>query len=50
MPHRSFPAKSIGPYLEVPGVTPTDPRLWDRTRQDMRALRRPEDAFVYELV
>ena len=38
------------PYFEVLSVTPTDPGRWERARQDMHKLRRPEDPFVYELV
>jgi arginine decarboxylase len=38
------------PYFEVLSVTPTDAGRWERTRQDVRKLRRAEDAFVYELV
>lgn len=38
------------PYFEVLSVTPTDPARWEKTRADMRRLRRPEDPFTYELV
>src|SRR5262250_229864 len=38
------------PYFEALVVTPNDPRGWERARNDLRRLRRPEDSFVYELV
>ncbi|PYM66315.1 MAG: decarboxylase [Candidatus Rokuibacteriota bacterium] len=38
------------PYFEVLVVTPTDPSLWERGRNDLKRLRRPEDPFVYEVV
>ncbi len=38
------------PYFEVLVVTPEETHRWERTRQDVRVLRRPEDPFVYELV
>jgi len=38
------------PYFEALVVTPNDPRGWERARNDLRRLRRPEDQFVYELV
>jgi arginine decarboxylase len=38
------------PYFEVLVVTPNDPRSWERARSELRRLRRPEDAFVYEIV
>src|SRR5688572_19178068 len=38
------------PYFEVLVVTPSDPSQWERARHDLKRLRRPEDAFVYEVV
>jgi arginine decarboxylase len=38
------------PYFEVLIVTPTDPGRWERSKADLRRLRRPEDLFVYETV
>src|SRR5947199_1429115 len=38
------------PFFEVLVVTPTDPSLWERGRNDLKRLRRPEDPFVYEVV
>ncbi len=38
------------PYFEVLIVTPTDPSGWDRAREDMRRMRRSDDAFLYEAV
>jgi arginine decarboxylase len=38
------------PYFEVLVVTPTDPSRWERSRADLRRLRRPEDSFTYEIV
>jgi arginine decarboxylase len=37
------------PYFEVLVVTPSDPSQWERARQDLKRLRRPDDAFVYEV-
>ena len=31
-------------------VTPADPRTWERGRNALRRLRRPEDSFKYEVV
>jgi len=38
------------PYFEVLIVTPTDPETWPRAAEEMRRLRRPDDAFVYSVV
>jgi arginine/lysine/ornithine decarboxylase len=38
------------PYFEVLVVTPHDPSRWERSRADLRRLRRPEDPFTYEVV
>jgi arginine decarboxylase len=38
------------PSFEVLIVTPADPNTWDRTRADMKRMRRAEDPFVYEVV
>lgn len=38
------------PYFEVLVVTPTDPAKWERSREEMRRLRRPDDAFNYTAV
>ncbi|MGH8089589.1 MAG: hypothetical protein ACREPC_15065, partial [Stenotrophomonas sp.] len=35
------------PYFEVLIVTPNEPALWQRARDEMRALRRGDDAFHY---
>jgi arginine decarboxylase len=42
--------ESRKPYFEVLVVTPSDPAGWERAKEDMRCLRRPEDAFHYEPV
>jgi arginine decarboxylase len=38
------------PYFEVLFVTPTPPARWPAHAQQIRKLRRPQDAFVYESV
>ena len=38
------------PYLEVLVVTGEDPAGWERARNDLKRLRRPDDPFVYEIV
>jgi arginine decarboxylase len=43
-------AEAHKPYFEVLIVTPNDPSRWERSRADLRRLRRPEDSFVYEIV
>ena len=42
--------ESRKPYFEVLVVTPTDPSTWERARNDLKRLRRPEDIFHYEIV
>ena len=38
------------PYFEVLVVTPSDPAQWQRSKDEMRRLRRPDDAFHYAVV
>jgi arginine decarboxylase len=38
------------PYFEALVVTPNDPSKWERARNELKRLRRPEDLFNYELV
>jgi arginine decarboxylase len=38
------------PYFETLIVTPNSPSGWERGREDMKRLRRSEDAFRYEAV
>ena len=38
------------PYFEVLVVTPSDPAQWTRSKDEMRRMRRPEDAFHYAAV
>jgi arginine decarboxylase len=38
------------PYFEVLVVTPNDPSTWERARNELKRLRRPEDPFHYEIV
>jgi arginine decarboxylase len=38
------------PYFELLVVTPSDPSTWERARNDLKRLRRPEDIFHYEIV
>jgi arginine decarboxylase len=38
------------PYFEVLVVTPNDPSNWERSRNELKRLRRPEDLFHYEIV
>jgi arginine decarboxylase len=38
------------PYFETLVVTPSDPSTWDRARHELKRLRRPDDAFQYEVV
>ncbi|MGH7876014.1 MAG: decarboxylase, partial [Candidatus Binatia bacterium] len=42
--------ESRKPYFEVLVVTPNDPSTWERARNDLKRLRRPEDIFHYEIV
>jgi arginine decarboxylase len=43
-------ANGYKPYFEVLIVTPADPLQWERARHELRRLRRPDDAFQYEIV
>ncbi len=38
------------PYFEVLVVTPTEPSAWENSAEEIRRLRRVEDAFHYETV
>jgi arginine decarboxylase len=38
------------PYFEALVVTPADPAQWERARHEFKRLRRPDDAFIYEIV
>ena len=38
------------PYFEVLIVTPADPGQWQRSKEEMRRMRRPEDPFHYTVV
>ena len=38
------------PYFEVLIVTPTEPSAWENSAEEIRRLRRVEDAFHYETV
>jgi arginine decarboxylase len=38
------------PYFEALVVTPADPSQWERSRQELKHLRRTDDAFTYEVV
>ncbi|MDI9238588.1 aminotransferase class I/II-fold pyridoxal phosphate-dependent enzyme [Lysobacter sp. LF1] len=38
------------PYFEVLVVTPSDPGQWLRAKDEMRRMRRPDDAFQYAVV
>jgi arginine decarboxylase len=44
------PGEAHKPYFEVLIVTPNDPATWERGRNGLRRLRRPEDSFNYEVV
>jgi len=46
----AYPGEGHKPYFEVLVVTPNDPSHWERSRAELRRLRRPEDPFVYEVV
>ena len=50
MPPDGQTGESRKPYFEVLVVTPNDPNTWERARNDLKRLRRPEDIFQYELV
>ncbi len=38
------------PYFEVLVVTPSDPSQWQRSKEEMRLMRRPDDLFHYAAV
>lgn len=38
------------PYFETLIVTPADPVQWERGRHELKRLRRPDDAFLYEVI
>ncbi|HEY2920045.1 MAG TPA: decarboxylase [Candidatus Binatia bacterium] len=44
------PGEAHKPYFEVLVVTPSDPGTWERARNELKRLRRPEDLFHYEIV
>ncbi len=50
MPPSLAPGEKRRPYFEVLSVTAADPAGWGRARQELRALRRAEDPFLYEVV
>jgi arginine decarboxylase len=50
LPPDVLPGNGHKPYFEALVVTANDPRGWERARNDLRRLRRPEDSFVYEMV
>ena len=50
LPGRSEDAVRHRPYFEVLFVSPARPAVWAELADDLRKLRRSEDAFVYEPV
>jgi len=44
------PGEAHKPYFEVLIATPADPSTWERGRNGLKRLRRPEDSFNYEVV
>ena len=44
------PGEAHKPYFELLIITPTDPNTWERARNALKRLRRPEDSFNYEVV
>ena len=50
LPPSADQADSHRPYFEVLSVTTTDPSRYEQARHDARRLRRPDDAFIYELL
>ena len=50
LPPDAQTGESRKPYFEVLVVTPNDPSTWERARNDLKRLRRPEDLFHYEIV
>ena len=43
-------AETYRPYFEVLAVTPVPPATWERTRMELKRVRRPGEDFVYEMV
>src|SRR5262245_60105 len=50
LPPDAQSGESHKPYFEVLVVTPNDPSRWERSRADLKRLRRPEDPFPSETV
>lgn len=50
VPGRSEDGVRHRPYFEVLFVSPARPAVWSELAEDLRRLRRSEDAFVYEPV
>lgn len=50
VPGRSEDGARHRPYFEVLMVSPARPAVWTELAEDLRRLRRSEDAFVYEPV
>jgi len=50
LPPDALQVEGHKPYFEVLVVTPNDPNKWERARNELKRLRRPEDLFNYELV
>src|SRR5215469_6305499 len=50
VPGRSEDGARHRPYFEVLFVSPARPAVWTELADDLRKLRRTEDAFVYEPV
>src|SRR5262249_9580569 len=50
LPPDTQSADTHQPYFEVLVVTPNDPSRWERSRADLKRLRRHEDPFTYEIV
>jgi len=44
------PGEATQQYFEVLVGTPSGTRGWERARNELRRLRRPEDTFTYEIV
>jgi arginine decarboxylase len=50
LPPDGQPPNGQKPYFETLIVTAADPAQWERGRQELKRLRRPDDAFQYEVV